>query len=107
MHVRSYIPRLIAGLVMTGALLVPTVANADTDTDGGLTVIGNPRTTRYYDASGAYAGSSTTTSPITVIGDGLTVIGNPRSTQYYDAAGDYIGSSTTTSPITIIGDGAE
>jgi|SRR5215467_3793598 len=98
MHIRSY----VVALALAGAALVPTIASADTGDE--LTVIGNPRTTRYYDAGGNYTGSSTTTSPMTVIGDDITVIGNPRATQYYDASGNLTGTSTTTSPMTIIGD---
>jgi len=103
MQLRSYVPRLIAGIALGSALLVPTVASADTD-NGGLVVIGNPRTTSYYDATGTYAGSSRTTQDITLLGDGLTAIGNPTTTQYYDANGNYAGSSRSRQDLTVLGD---
>ena len=104
MQIRSYragLAPLVAGLALGGALLVPTVASADNGS--GITVIGNPRTTSYYDADGNYIGTSTTTDDVTVLGDGITVIGHPTTTQYYDASGNPTGSSHTTQPLTVIG----
>jgi hypothetical protein len=103
MHIPSYVPRLIAALALGGALLVPAVASADGSS--GIQILGNPRTTSYYDASGNYVGYGTTTDDVTVLGNGtgMTVAGNPTTTTIYDTSGRRVGTAHTSDDVTVLG----